>query len=334
MKKLRLWLRATLFSVLVIGAVAVAVIASQWDKRGDIADIDWQYGELPGPEAGAVTVIWLGISTLLFDDGETQILIDGTFSRVNLWEVLLLRKVSSDAGAVNHALAEYQINRLAAIVPLHSHFDHAMDVGLVANRTTAVVLGSESTANIARGASVPVQQYQILADGESRQFGNFEISLVTSAHAPTGIGNSSIFAGTIDEPLQQPARVSQWHSGTVYSVYITHPRGTTLVQGSAGFVPGNLQQRPADVVMLGVAGLSRFGHDYFTDYWNETVVAVSANKVFPIHYDDPSLPFGELQLMPNVVDNFMETAAWIDEAATQTPVSVQLLPLGRPVHLY
>lgn len=323
-------------SLLAITATGGAILASLWGNRGNIEEFDWQHGALPGPEGGAVTVIWLGLSTLLFDDGETQILIDGAFSRVDLMDIALLRKVSSDAGTINYAIAEYHMDRLAAIVPLHSHFDHAMDIGMVANRTSAIIIGSESTANIARGANVPVDQYQILADGESRQFGNFTIYLLASRHSPVGFGDNPWFPGTIDDPLSQPARVSQWRSGTVYSVYVTHPRGTTLVQGSGGFVPGNLQPHPADVVMLSVAGLKRLGRDYFEEYWDETVTAVGAGRVFPIHYDDFTLPFGDVRPFPTVVDDIMETGTWINDLATksESPISVQLLPFGRPSELY
>jgi L-ascorbate metabolism protein UlaG (beta-lactamase superfamily) len=336
MKRLRFWTGIVVVSLLTIAAAGVAILASLWGDRGNIEDFDWQHGKLPGPEAGVVTVIWLGVSTLLFDDGETQILIDGAFSRVDLLDIALLRKVSSDAGTINYAIAEYHMDRLAAIVPLHSHFDHAMDVGMIANRTSAIIIGSESTANIARGADVPVDQYQILADGEPRQFGEFMVYLLASRHAPVGFGDSPWFPGTIDDPLPQPARISQWRSGTVYSVYIKHPRGTTLVQGSGGFVPGNLKGQRADVVMLSVAGLNRLGRDYFEEYWDETVNAAGAGRVFPIHYDDFTLPFGDVRLFPSVVDDVMQTGAWIDELATQSesPISVQLLPFGQPSELY
>ena len=336
MEKVRLGTALVAVSLLAVVVASSATVASMWRDRGSIAELDWEFGREPGTEDGAVRVIWLGISTLLFDDGETQILIDGAFSRANIRDILTMRRISSDAGTINFALAEYRMNRLAAIVPLHSHYNHAMDVGMVANRTSAIILGSESTANIARGANVPVDQYQILADGESRQFGDFTIYLLVSRHAPLGFGDDPWFPGTIDEPLAQPARVSEWRSGETYSVYIAHPRGITLVQGSAGFIPGNLERHPADVVMLSVAGLKRLGRDYFENYWRETVVATGAAQVFPIHYDDFTLPFGEIELFPRIVDDFNETAGWIDEqvAAAASPPSVQLLPFGRPVELY
>ena len=92
------------------------------------------------------------------------------------------------------------MNHLAAIVPVHSHHDHAMDAGYVANRTSAVVLGSESTANIVRGADVPVGQYQILADGETRQFGDFTIKLVASRTHQSGWTEWRYFPASLTGP--------------------------------------------------------------------------------------------------------------------------------------
>ena len=81
------------------------------------------------PPDNAVTATWLGVTTLLFDDGETQILVDGFVSRPTLFESLTGRPVTSDAPMINYVMNEYGMDRLAAIVPAHSHYDHAMDVG-------------------------------------------------------------------------------------------------------------------------------------------------------------------------------------------------------------
>jgi L-ascorbate metabolism protein UlaG (beta-lactamase superfamily) len=273
---------------------------------------------------------------LLFDDGNTQILVDGAFTRVTLAKILSFRRVSSDIATINHTLAEYRMNRLAAIVPVHSHFDHAMDAGHVANRSTAVVLGSESTAYIARGADVPVDQNQILASGESRQFGDFTITLLDSKHAPIGFGDNGWLPGPIDEPLVQPARVTAWREGVSYSVLIGHPRGTTLIQGSGGFIKDNLRDYSADVVILGIAGLAGLGREYVNELWQETVTKVGARRLFPVHYDDFTRPFGEIRLFPNILDNVVQTADWINEiaAADETPVEIKLLPFGQAIALY
>ncbi len=316
--------------------VAFAALGWKWRDRPAISALDWPVSESSGDAADTVTVTWLGITTLLFDDGETQILTDGAFSRPSLFDILTLRPVYSDIDVINHAISKYRLDRLAAVVPLHSHFDHAMDVGHVANRTSAVVLGSESTANIARGAGVPVSQYQILASGESRRFGEFTITLIESRHAPLGIGGKPPFPGTIDEPLEQPARVTDWHEGGTWSVLLNHPAGDILVQGSGGFLPDALPLQSAHVVMLGVAGLSRLGEDYARRYWEETVARTGATRVFPLHYDDFTQPFGEVQLFPYLVDDVSQTAKWLNELAgeAEPPVDVALLPFGQPVDLF
>jgi L-ascorbate metabolism protein UlaG (beta-lactamase superfamily) len=330
----RIWLLLLLFAILAIAAAVF--VGRQWQEHGEIADLGWPFAIATDGEPGSVAVTWFGISTLLFDDGETQIMIDGAFTRVDIRSLLTLRRVSSDLATINSTLAEHHVNRLAAIVPVHSHFDHAMDIGHIANRTSAVILGSESSAFIARGADVPVDQYQILANGESRQFGNFTITLIESRHAPIGLGGKAWLSGEIEGPLVQPARITAWREGVSYSVLIAHPRGTTLVQGSGGFIAGNLRGVTADVVMLSIAGLAGLGQQYVDDLWSETVTMVGARRVYPIHYEDFTKPLGEITLFPDFLDNVVETARWIKDFAANDArkIDVQLLPYGEAIVLY
>ncbi len=341
MSKASRWIGIVLIAVLATCAGAAGWLAWLWQDRGAVADLGWPEAATAGQQdehvsGEYVTVTWLGITSLLFDDGETQILVDGTFSRATLFEILAQRRIFSDVATINYALAEYRLDRLAAIVPVHSHFDHAMDVGHVANRTSAVVLGSESTANIARGSNVPVNQYQILANHESRQFGSFKITLIETGHAPVGPGNTGLFPGDIEESLRQPARIADWRSGVAWSILIEHVTGSALVQGSAGFVENALPEDGAEVVFLGIGGLSALGRDYLENYWAQTVQRTGAHRVYPVHYDDFTKPFGEIALFPKVFDDVLKTAGWIDELSSDLdhPVVVELLPFGRPVTIF
>ena len=324
--------------LLVTALAALLVFLRLWQDRPSIGLIGWPESAVVSEPTDMVTVTWLGTTTLLFDDRETQILIDGNFTRVNLLKIGLFLPLSSDVAAINYALAEFgMMDRLAAIVPVHSHFDHAMDIGHVANRTKAVILGSESTANIARGADVPVDQYQILAEGETRQFGDFTIRLLASRHAPIKPGGDGPwFPGTIDTELRQPASVSAWKEGVVWSVLIGHPRGTTLIQGSGGYIEGKLQSESADVVMLGIAGLAGLGDDYVSQLWYETVGATGATRVLAVHYDDFTAPFGEVRLFPHIADNILVTVGWINaaNARNDSEVTIELPPFGQSIPLY
>lgn len=316
--------------------VVSVIIAALWSDRPQLDEIEWQ----PYPEyesrPDAVTVTWLGVTTLLFDDGNTQVLVDGFFSRPSVADIVFSANVRSNVAKINFVLDEYQMRRLAAIIPVHSHFDHAMDIGAIANRSSASIIGSETTANIARGAGVPEDQIVIVESGSDYSFGEFTVRIIDSNHAPLGWGASVPYAGTIDTPLDLPAPVSAWREGKSYSIVITHPQGTTVVQGSAGFRPGALDDVVADVVMLGAFGLENFGRDYAEQYWLSMVTSTGAKRVIPIHFDDYTRPFGDIGLNPRILDNFVDSAKWLDEirATWDNDARLHLPVFGEPLVLY
>ncbi len=330
------WTRNIVLVLLALLVLAAIIVGRLWQDRAAVSDIGWPTTVPSRDTTAGVTVTWLGISTLLFDDGDTQILIDGTFTRIRPIDLAPLRRISSDVATINYALSKYRINRLAAIVPAHSHFDHAMDIGYIANRTSAVILGSQSTANIAKGANVPVDQYQTLASGETRQFGNFTIRLLASRHAPIGTDDEAWFPGTIDAPLRQPAHVSAWREGVTWSILLGHPRGTTIIKGSAGFIKDELPDVSADVAILGIAGLAKLGKDYVDAYWHETVTKTGVKRLIAVHFDDFTAPFGEVILFPDMADEIIKTAGWIDDliAEEKENVTIELPPFGEPIELY
>lgn len=316
--------------------LAVIVIVSLWNDRPSLAAIDWPHYTIIEPSVDAVSVSWLGVTTLLFDDGETQILIDGFFSRPSLADMIFGRPVRSDAAAINRAISQYRMRRLAAIIPVHSHFDHAMDIGAIANRSSASILGSETTAQIARGAGVPDDQIVIVESGQEYTFGQFKVTLIESTHAPIGWNGSTPYAGVVTEPLETPAPISAWRAGISYSIIIEHPHGTTIVQGSAGYLDGALDGIQADVVMLSVAMLEGLGHEYAERYWQALVTTTGAAHVFPIHLDDYSYPFGEVVLFPRFLDDFTAIAIWFEEFRERwdSDAHLHLLEFGKQIVLY
>jgi L-ascorbate metabolism protein UlaG (beta-lactamase superfamily) len=325
-------------AIVTASLLLVAVIASVllWNDRSSLAAIDWPHYPTIKPSVDAVSVTWLGVTTLLFDDGETQILIDGFFSRPSLSDMIFGRSVRSDAAAVNRAISQYRMRRLAAIIPVHSHFDHAMDIGAIANRSSASILGSETSAQIARGAGVPDDQIVLAESGQEYTFGQFKVTLIESTHAPIGWNGSTPYAGVIAEPLATPAPISAWRAGKSYSIIIGHPHGTTVVQGSAGYLDGALDGIQADVVMLGVAMLEGLGHEYSEQYWQALVTTTGAAHVFPVHLDDYSYPFGEVVLYPRVLDDFTTIASWLEEYRERwdSDARLHLLEFGKQIVLY
>lgn len=333
---LKNWATRTVITIAVVVAIGAAVIALLLSDRPDLDAIDWQPVTVPEPRPDAVTATWFGVATVLFDDGDTQILIDGFFSRPSLADLVFDMPVKSDAVHINYVMDKYRLRRLAVIIPVHSHFDHAMDIGAIANRSSASILGSESTANIARGAGVPEDQIVIAETNVDYNFGDFTVRLIDSVHAPIGWGGAIPFAGTVDAPLDLPAPISAWREGGSYTIVVSHSQGTTIVNGSGGFRGGILDEVRADVVMLGVWGLSNLGRDYTTEYWHSLVTATGATRVFPIHFGDYSRPFGEIKASPRILDDFGDTAQWLDEIRRlwDTNTRLQMPEFGKPVVLY
>ena len=325
------------FSIVVIVVVISVAAVLLWRNRPSLDAIEWPAPAIASAATSdSVTVTWLGVTTLLFDDGETQILIDGFFSRPTLADILLRRRVNNDAAIIDYAMNEFRMRRLAAIIPVHSHFDHAMDVGAIANRSSASILGSESTAQIARGAGVPEDQITIVEQEASFEFGNFRVTLRPAGHAPIGWRGAVPLDGEIEAPLKMPQPITAWRMGGAYTVIIEHPQGTALVQGSAAYKKYELQDIAADVVFLGVAQLGALGRDYAELYWQHTVTATGSHSVYPIHFDDYTQPFGVVTLPPKIIDNFDTTASWLNEFRRRWDGDASLFmpEFGKPIAIF
>jgi L-ascorbate metabolism protein UlaG (beta-lactamase superfamily) len=323
--------------MVVLVVIIATVLFTLWRDRPDLQTLGWPMPDMGSAStADQVTVTWLGVTTLLFDDGETQLLIDGFFSRPSLGDILFGRPVTNDAATINYALNEYGMRRLAAIIPTHSHFDHAMDVGALANRSSASLLGSDSTLAIARGAGVPEDQLTLVSIGQRYEFGDFGVTLLLSSHAPIGWSGSVPYAGTIDSPLTLPQPVSSMREGGSYSIVIDHPQGTAIVQGSAGFPDGALEDITADVLFMGMGGLETLGQDYVEQYWRLMVTATGVRAVYPVHFDDFTRPFGDIVATPRFIGDLDRTAEWLNGLRDRWDTDTQLIlpAFGVPIAIY
>ncbi len=197
-----------------------------------------------------------------------------------------------------------------------------MDSPEVAKRTGALVVGSESTANIARGWGLTEDRIRTVRDSESLSFGRFQVTLISSRHAPT-----LFTGGEIREPLVPPVRANQYQEGGIFSVLIKHDEKTLLVQSSAGFVEAALRGRRADAVFLAVGVLGKQDEAFQHAYWREIVKTVGARRVIPIHWDDFTLPLEQpLVPIPFPFDNFAKSMAFVLNRGRQDGVDVKFAP--------
>lgn len=289
--------------------------------RPDLAQYADRFNVAAAERDSPLSVTWLGVATLLVDDGTSALMTDGYFSRPALATVAT-RKVAPAPARVDGCLARANVSRLAAVIPVHTHIDHALDSALVADRTGARLVGGESAANVGRGYGLPAQRIVVAVSGTPMTLGAFEVTLIESRHCPP-----DRFPGKIADPVRPPVRASAYRCGESWSALIHHrPSGRRLlIQGSAGYVAGALDGMRADAVYLSVGQLGLQPRSYITEYWEQTVRAVGARRAIPIHWDDFFRPLSKpLRALPFAADDLNVSMRVLDELAARDGIDLQM----------
>src|SRR5215217_5635178 len=132
--------------------------------RPDLTNYSRYFDEPSAEPDAPLTVTWAGVTTLLIDDGSSALMTDGFFSRPGLAAVGL-REIAPSASRIDGCLERLRVDRLEAVLPVHTHFDHAMDSAVVAQRTGARIVGGESAAQVGIGGGLPDDRVIVATPG-------------------------------------------------------------------------------------------------------------------------------------------------------------------------
>jgi L-ascorbate metabolism protein UlaG (beta-lactamase superfamily) len=295
--------------------------------RPDLGAYADRFDQPVATDVSSVRVTWAGVTTMLVDDGHSAVLTDGFFSRPGLLPVVL-GTLSPSHARIDAGLRRLGVDRLDAVLPVHTHFDHAMDSAVVAGKTGAVLVGGESTAQVGRGGGLPQDRLTVVTPGVPVSLGAFDITLFPGHHCPP-----DRFPGTIGTPVIPPTRASAYKCGEAWSTLIEHrpSRHSVLAVGSAGFVPGALAGQRAEVVYLGVGQLGLQPRQYLVDYWTETVRTVGARRVVLTHWDDFFRPLDQpLRALPYAGDDLDVSMRLLTALAAEDQVRLHLPTLWQP----
>ena len=262
-------------------------------------------------------VTFFGTTTLLFDDGEDQILFDAHFTRPSIKYFITGKPVSTNCALCDEIIKHHEINRLKAIFVSHAHHDHAMDAPYVANKCGAKIYGTNSVKNIAIGGKVKESNIEVYEDGSCYTIGKYKIKVIKALHSkPTKFFDN--VGEEITEPLAQPATFWDYKEGGSYDFYIEHEGQKILLHPSFNYIEGQLDGIEADVVFLGVAGIANADKETVEKFFDENVIKTKANLIIPVHWDNFFSPLDKpIQEIADYVDatdeTFYKTASYCAE---------------------
>lgn len=261
-----------------------------------------------------IDITWFGTSAILLRDGKTSLFIDPYFSRYSVPH-MCFNKIAPDEKRNRKWLETAGINKLTAVLVSHSHFDHVLDAPFIAQETGATLLGSETTANIARGQGLNDERIETVTTGKPINIGDFTITFIRSRH-----GGMVMKPTHLTKPLPSPAFAYEYPEGNVYSILIKHPNGSFLHHASARYIPGELEPYKADVVFLGIAL-----NNNMSAYIRNVVNTVGAKTIYPIHWDDFFIPL-EKPIKPLPFGVHMKQ--FFQDMNAYPDLKVETLPIG------
>ena len=227
-----------------------------------------------------VSIIWLGTAGVLISDDDTGILIDPYVSRFGMMQIALGLPLRPDKKAIEKYTARLGGKNIQAVIVSHSHFDHCLDAPYFAMETDAILMGSESTLNVGRGAGLAEKYLKTIILNQTVTIGSFTLKFIESNHGPAFLGRVP-YPGTIEKPLIPPRPAKDYKLGKTYAILISHQAGTIVHHGSAGFIPGMYEGVTSDVILLGIAGRGNT-----QTYLKNVPLKLGAKLVIPVHFDN------------------------------------------------
>ena len=247
-------------------------------------------------------ITYLGTTVLLFDDGVDQILFDCHTTRQSM-RSFLFGKLRTDTAVADRVIAQFGFARLRATFASHAHYDHVLDLPYYVNRCGGDVYGSPSALNVARGGGVPEARLHDFTIAPETQIGAFRVRVIPSKHSRAHFYNNDL-GRTIDAPLVQPQRKRAYREGGSFDFIVTHGEKTYVIRPSCNYIEGQLDGVRADVLFLGITGLSKERGAWRERFFAETIDKVQPQLVIPLHWDRFFVPlYGPVRGMPRLVED-------------------------------
>ncbi|WP_165372253.1 MBL fold metallo-hydrolase [Emticicia agri] len=324
-------------NILIVLVVLIAAVLGgvfyMLSPSGDIEKYQKFYADDTSvPTNGQVKATFFGVSTLLFDDGETQLLIDGFFTRPPFLK-LITSALSTDTALIDGLVSRYKMDRVKGIFATHSHYDHAFDVAYDAKKMNATLYGSVSTLNIGRGGGLKEEQLHLFVPYEEIRLGKFTVQIIPSIHSsPSALKDSGV---VIKEPIRQPVKMKDYPEGGSFDFLIKHNDHRIYIKPSPNYIEGALDTLKADVCFIGIGTISKKEPAWQNKYYEQTIGKLHPKIVVPLHWDDFTRPIrGSLEMLPRFVANTPKDFDFIIQKTNSDKIDFKLLQAYKSIVLF
>jgi len=242
--------------------------------------------------ATEIRLTYLGQAGYEITDGKTVVLVDPVISMIKLRRdtkpggLDMARELSSILTPDTEAI-DAKIKRADYILITHGHYDHALDAGYISNKTGAIIVGHETTANIARAYDVPHEKLLIVRGGEDFDFGAFSLLMIPSLH--TAVAHkfyysdpvASQLGGYAPKGLKAPLHASDFAEGGDLMYLLRMAGHQVLIMGSMNYIEREVEGLRPDIAIVGALPNR---HEIY-DYTGRLMRALGhPATVFPTHW--------------------------------------------------
>ncbi|HEV2981935.1 MAG TPA: MBL fold metallo-hydrolase [Solirubrobacteraceae bacterium] len=234
-----------------------------------------------------VQLEWLGVAGYRLTFERQTLYLDPYVSRVTLREVFRRRRALGDDAAVQRWLPH--AGDAVGVLVGHTHFDHAIDVPALCRRERCKAYGSRSLANLM--ALYGMREQAVVVDAhEPIELGPFTVKFVPSVHSKLVLGYAVPCDGELSCEHLDALSPGAYRCGQVFGIRIEVAGASFYHQGSADLLDDEIDDRPVDVFLAGIAG-----RRFTENYWSRVLRALQPRVVVASHFDDFFRPLGSPQ---------------------------------------
>jgi L-ascorbate metabolism protein UlaG (beta-lactamase superfamily) len=280
--------------------------------------------------AGEVHLTYLGTAGWEITDGKTIILVDPYFTRAKYNSpndavapddprpLVTVNSIVEPDGAVIDA----HVRKADYILITHGHPDHALDMPYIARKTGATVIGTASTANLARASGVDAAHVKAVKGGDRVELAaDVTVRAIASLHGifrrPREGAPPAPPPPQLPADAKPPFRFGQFVEGGTLGYLISIGGHQIILFGSMNYIEREIEGLRPDIALIG-AMPERHNID---DYTSRLMRALgNPAVVLPTHWDRFNVPHTVSQAP--AIERLQSFIAEIHVASPKTKVIV------------